>query len=265
MKASLKLKIDVNLIMGERNLGKKVFILSIPNIKQRLSPTVIHPSYDLWDGMLLVKHGIEGEGASASAWVCSECLRALINDSMPKLALANNLWIGNVPHELAMLTLPEQLLVSRYFPRCYVFKLYPKDHHTSNPDHLQRGMTGNVSLYNMNTDAIITMLEGQLLPHRAVSLASVIAVTYIGTKKLPKTWLKSTFRVRRRIVYEALMWLKHHNEIYKDITISNEHLLSLPDDDVPMEILSIIRHESDVGVVQKESAGYVPHDQVNSE
>jgi hypothetical protein len=128
-------------------------------------------------------------------------------------------------------------------------------------------MTGNVSLYNMNTDAVVMMLEGQLLPHPAVLLASVIAVTYVGTKKLPKTWLKSTFQVRRHIVYEALMWLKCHNEIYKDIAISDEHLSGLPEDDVPMEILSIVRHETDVGLVQKESAGYVPCDdsEMNSE
>ncbi|KAG2339460.1 hypothetical protein BDR05DRAFT_1003412 [Suillus weaverae] len=175
--------------------GKKLFIPSVPNIKQRLRPAVVHPSYDLWEGMLLAKHGIKGVGASAVAWVCNECSWALTNNLMPKLALANNLWIGDVPHELAILTLPEQLLVSCYFPRCYVFKLYPKDYHASNPNHLQRGMTGNVSLYNMNTDAVVMMLEGQLLPHPAVSLASVIAVTYVGTKKLPKTWLKSTFRV----------------------------------------------------------------------
>ncbi|KAG2122381.1 hypothetical protein BD769DRAFT_1475024 [Suillus cothurnatus] len=72
------------------------------------------------------------------------------------------------------------------------------------------------------------MLEGQLLPQPVVSLASVIAVTYVGTKKLPKSWLKSTFRVRRRIVYEALVWLMHNNKLYKDVAISEERLGCLP-------------------------------------
>ncbi|KAG2359921.1 hypothetical protein BDR07DRAFT_1378337 [Suillus spraguei] len=48
--------------------GQKLFILSIPNIRQKLSPAIIHSSYDLWDGILLVKHGIEGEGPAALAW-----------------------------------------------------------------------------------------------------------------------------------------------------------------------------------------------------
>jgi len=183
---------------------------------------------------------------------------------MPKLALVNNLWIGKVPHELAILTLPEQLLISCYFPRCYVFKLYPKDGH-ANPDHLQRGLMGNVSLYDMNMDAVARMLEGQLLPQPVMSLASVIAVTYVGMKKLPKTWLKSTFRVQWHIVYEALVWLKYHNEIYKDVTISEEQLSCLPEDDVPVEISAIIRHESDEDLVRKESAGYVPCKEADSE
>ncbi|KAG0691948.1 hypothetical protein DFH29DRAFT_883381 [Suillus ampliporus] len=66
-------------------------------------------------------------------------------------------------------------------------------------------------------------------------------------------------------MYEALMWLKSHNEIYKDIAISDEHLASLPEDDVQIEILSIIRNETNVDVIQKESAGYVPHDEINED
>ena len=31
---------------------------------------------------------------------------------MPKYALANNLWIGDVPSVLASLTIPEQLLIA---------------------------------------------------------------------------------------------------------------------------------------------------------
>ncbi|KAG0691950.1 hypothetical protein DFH29DRAFT_883383 [Suillus ampliporus] len=51
--------------------GEKLFILSIPNIKQRLRLAIVHPSYDLWEEMLLVKHDIEGEGPSVLGWNCS--------------------------------------------------------------------------------------------------------------------------------------------------------------------------------------------------
>ncbi|KIM64606.1 hypothetical protein SCLCIDRAFT_114565, partial [Scleroderma citrinum Foug A] len=190
--------------------------------------------------------------------LCHNCLHALQCNSLPKLALSNHMWIGKIPPELEMLTLPEQLLIARYYPRCYIFKLFPKGECSYNPNHLQHGMAGNVSLYNMNTDAVVVMLEGQMLPQCPSKLASVIAVTYIGTKKLPKSWLKSTFQVRRHVVHDALIWLKRHNPIYHEVTISNERLDSLPIDDIPWEILSTIRHEPDGEIVQKESAGYVP-------
>jgi hypothetical protein len=210
--------------------------------------------------MLIVSEFVKGEGSEATAWVCDCCVRALTTDQIPKLSLANNLWIGPSPHQLAMLTLPEQLLVSRHYPRCYVIKLYPRDGHVSNPEHLQRGITGNATLYNMNTEKIVEMLQGQLLPQPAKQLASVLAITYIGTKKLPKAWLKSTFRVWRQVVLEALMWLKSNNVMYNDIVISEERLQSLPVDDVPMEISAVIRQEMNDEVVMKERAGYVPSD-----
>ncbi|KAF8425808.1 hypothetical protein L210DRAFT_3615050 [Boletus edulis BED1] len=122
------------------------------------------------------------------------------------------------------------------------------------------GMTGNVTLYNMNTEAIVQMLEGQLMPQSANQLASVLAVTYIGRKRLPKNWLRSTFRVRRRVVYEALMWLKKNNVLYRDIEISPERLESLPEDDIPLELSAIIRHEPDEDVGRREKEGYVPED-----
>jgi hypothetical protein len=42
------------------------------------------------------------------------------------------------------------------------------------------------------------------------------------------------------------------------IEISHAHLALLPEDDVPVEILSIIRQCKDDGIVLQESAGYVP-------
>ncbi|KAG9318983.1 hypothetical protein JVU11DRAFT_1099 [Chiua virens] len=126
-------------------------------------------------------------------------------------------------------------------------------------------MVGNVTLYNMNTNAICDMLEGQLLPQPAIQLASVLAIMYIGSKKLPKLWLKSTFRVRHRIIYEALVWLKQNNAMYEDIVISRDHLKLLPEDDVPVEISAAIQHEEDEDVGIQERSGYVPTDRIDDQ
>ena len=53
--------------------------------------------------------------------ICKECDKALTKGQTPLLALANNLWIGNVPTELQGLTYAEQLLIARVrHNRCVV-------------------------------------------------------------------------------------------------------------------------------------------------
>lgn len=116
-------------------------------------------------------------------------MSSLRTGSIRSAKFANGLWIGAVPLELQDLTLPEQLLVSLHFPR--------------------------VS-FALNTEKIADMLTGQLLPRPPRVLASVIAVSIIGKGRLPKKWLNTTFRVRRRRVYEALLWLKQNNPLCRN-------------------------------------------------
>lgn len=173
------------------------------------------------------------------------------------------MWIGAIPAELSSLTFPEQLLISHLYPRVYVFKLYPKKGVGVNPEKLQRGMRGTISTFELNMDNITSMLEGNLMPRRPAILASVISVTYIGLGRLPKHWLRQIFRVRRRNIFLALQWLKANNKkYYGNITISEEVINMLPEDDVPVELLSIIRQSHDVGIVDQESAGYVAQHEV---
>ena len=61
--------------------------------------------------------------------------------------------------------------------------------------------------------------------------------------------------------FEALRWLKTHNtKYYGHITIDLDCIRQLPEDDVPPEILGVIRQTTDMGLVDQESAGYVPMD-----
>ena len=86
-------------------------------------------------------------------------------------------------------------------------------------------------------------------------------MTFIGLGELPKAWIHSTFRVRRKVVHNTLFWLKENNpKYYGDIEISDSHLKELPEDSVPEEITSILRQSDDVGMIEQESAGYVPQD-----
>ena len=245
----------------ELSEGRYQHVLQIPHIQKHLTPVSSHPAQRLWRGMLLYEQHLQEKGDDAADWACNECLRSLTSDRLPKYALTNDMWIGDIPPELAMLTLPEELLIARHYPKCYIVKLFPKEKRNMQPSDLQRAIRGNVTLYNMNSNDVVKMLEGQLMPQSVSSLSSILAITYIGTRKLPKDWLKSTFRVRRHVVHDALLWLKNHNPFYSDIGISMERLQDLPEDDVPNEISSIVRHENDENVAVRESEGYAPVDE----
>jgi hypothetical protein len=94
--------------------------------------------------------------------MCHDCIKALEQHSIPKLSLANNLWVGNVLRELSTMTIPEQLLIARYYPQCYIFKLFPRDYGAHlPPDQLYTAMAGNASLFEMNTQEVVEMLNGQ--------------------------------------------------------------------------------------------------------
>ena len=207
---------------------------------------------------MVLRQLLETSEGGVGCWMCFECIRSLERRKLPKLSLANNLWIGDIPSVLTGLTIPEQLLIARHYPRCYIFKLFPRDIDSHIPlDQLYTGMAGNATLFELNTQEVVEMLKGQRMPSSVRSLASVIAITYVGSRKLPKDWLKKTFRVRREVVYEALVWLQSHNPIYADIKIDEGRLRELPDDDVPDEIMGVIRQEKDDELVEKEKESYL--------
>ena len=207
---------------------------------------------------MVLQHLLETNEGGVGCWMCFECIRPLERRMLPKLSLANNLWIGDIPSELTGLTIPEQLLIARHYPRCYIFKLFPRDIDSHIPlEQLYTGMAGNASLFELNTQEVVEMIKGQRMPSSVRTLASVIAITYVGSRLLPKDWLKKTFRVRRDVVYDALVWLQRHNPIYADIKIDRSRLRELPEDDVPDELLSVIRQEKDDELVEKEKESYL--------
>ena len=234
-------------------------LADLPNSYQ-LIPRTAHTAHDLFEGRLLEPSGVSGGDVK----VCSNCQKELHSESDKPLALSlpNNLWIGRIPWELQVLTFPEQLLIALLYRRIYVFKLFPKDvHYRPEDSMLQRGMRGTVSTYDLNMDGAVSMVQGDLMPRLAAILPSVISVTFIGRGDLPKHWLRTTFRVRHQVIFEALRWLKTHNtKYYGHITIDLDHICQLPEDDVPPKILGVIRQTTDTGLVDQESVGYVPMD-----
>ena len=230
----------------------------LPNVEALLRPAKAHPTQQLWRGLLVEVRHIDSHG---QGWVCCECRQSLKKKCLPKYSLNNDLWIGDPPLVLRKLSFAEMLLIARHYPRCYVFKLYPKDSIRGfNPAHLQRGMAGNVSLYEVNTEAVAGMVEGNLLPQRPEVLSNVLAITFIGTRRLPNNWLSRTFQVRCAAVHEALQWLKANNPLYSDIAISSDQLVTLPEEGIPAEVMALIRHKDNESAAVQEREGYVDSD-----
>ena len=222
-----------------------------------LRPAIPHPAHDILDGMLLHPAGVTN---AEMANVCIECSRALKSDKIPACALANGMWIGATPHDLAYLTLPERLLIAKYFPAAYIIKLYPKKKGARHWDQRQMysGLKGNVSTYQLDQGQISSMIDGTIMPQQTKILAATLGITFVGPKNLPEKSFPSIFKVRRTRVRKALEWLKTNNPLFANITISESRLAELPEDDIPYELRVTAKLSTDVDKVHAEHEGYVP-------
>ncbi|RDB26251.1 hypothetical protein Hypma_006070 [Hypsizygus marmoreus] len=170
------------------------------------------------------------------------------------------MWIGEIPHELAVLTLPEKLLIAKYFPAAYIVKLFPKKKGARHWDKktMHSGLKGNVSTYQLDNSEITSMIQGKEMPRPVMILSSIIGVTFVGPKGIPESTLPNFLLVRRERVFKALRWLQANNPLWRDVIISQDRLDQLPVNGVPMEILAGIKHSTDTGVLERERDGYVP-------
>lgn len=139
---------------------------------------------------------------------CHLCYQTLNKNEIPKFALKQNLWTGEVPDELLGLSLIERLLISKIRLVCYVQTVR----------HGFKKATGSLSVFIQNTKAIY-----QLLPHALNTIDDMIRVCFDKTLTdadlIP---VKRMFLVRKNIVLSALEWLKHNNPFYSDIEINTE-------------------------------------------
>ncbi|RDB26275.1 ATP-dependent DNA helicase pfh1 [Hypsizygus marmoreus] len=231
-------------------------LVNVPN-RDLLKPQKSHPRHDLTEGLLLCKAGLSSPGMGN---VCEECHRKLDKGKRPPLSLSNHMWIGDVPHELKVLTLPERLLIAKYLPAAYVVKMYPKAEGANAWDRrtLNNAMKGNVSTYRLNPEDVVHFMAGNEMPPPPEVLAATIAVTIVGKGGKCEASLPRCFRVKRGRVHAALLWLKAHNPLYASMVISEDRLALLPDNGVPDAITHAVRYSDDEELLEEERNGYVP-------
>lgn len=240
-----------------------VDIMSIPNRHLLVpSPLCYHHAQEAVNSMLLYTSAILNHEEVAKGHVCTSCMYDLRRNLLPAHALANGLWVGPVPRELSILSLPERILIALYYPAAFVIKLYPQQKGARQWDisALNSGLRGNVSTYRLNTQDICSMIQGDLLPRHPDILPATIAVSIIGPHNLPARCLPSILSVNRLRVRAALQFLKKNNRLYRNIQISEETLALLPENGVPFQLLSVIKFSDEVNLLEQEREGYVVDD-----
>ncbi|EAU82018.2 ATP-dependent DNA helicase PIF1 [Coprinopsis cinerea okayama7 len=244
------------------NESQAVKVEDIPH-RQRLKPATPHEAHQLTDGILLHPRTYD---LTDEVRICFECLRCLEKDRTPKLSLANNMWIGDVPRELKGLTLPERILIGLYVPVAHVVKLYPKKVGSSqwNRDMLYDGLRGNVSSFPLDQRLVADMLTG-VKPAPLELLSATIGIMFVGPKNVPVGWLHgrlpTNFVVRRHKVAKALEWLIRNNPLYGGVQVSQERLAALPENAIPDQLYAITRISDDTEGLHSEGMNYVPqHD-----
>ena len=238
-----------------------IYLAKIPN-HYHLYPFEIHPAHILTDGMLLYEEALQAGPDGRGGQICNDCIRDLKGNKRPKFSLANGMWVGPIPQELAVLTLPERVLVARYFPAAHIVKLFPKQKGAKqwSTSGLNSGIRGNVSTYRLNTDDIAEMIDPVRMPPSSSILASTIGVSIVGPQNMPEKSMPGFLRVRRDHLRTALVWLKDNNPLYADIVVSEDTLAQYPEDGIPREILGTVRYSDDVNALEQERAGYVVED-----
>jgi len=126
--------------------------------------------------------------------ICNECRASIRNGKVPRLALANNLWIGKVPDELKTLRYIEKVLIARVRHTCSYVKVASG----------MRKMKANIIAFESPIPKVY-----KTLPPPREDLDDVLAIVFTGpTKPTLDDFNRTPFLVRRNHVAKALEWLK---------------------------------------------------------
>ncbi len=152
--------------------------------------------------------------------VCEECLSSLRRGRVPKMSLANGLWVGDVPAELRRLNFVEKLLVSVERHNVCIAKVTKG----------QYKMTANAVVYAQPVGKMFNVL-----PPSRDELAEFLAIIFVGPcRPMPVDLKRTPFIVRRRVVLNAFRWLILNHCDYAGVVVSHDNLEQYDDDEPPV-------------------------------
>ncbi|KAL1750009.1 hypothetical protein FB107DRAFT_224601, partial [Schizophyllum commune] len=141
---------------------------------------------------------------------CPTCYQFLLSGRRPPLALANGLWIGEVPDVLKGLSYAEMQMISKIRHNRAVVRVRSG-----------RGkMIANAVMFSSPIPQVCRVLP----PHKD-ELNEVIAFTFLGTARpTPEEFQRTPMLMRLEVVEAALRWLRLNHPAYHDVEISAENL-----------------------------------------
>ena len=154
--------------------------------------------------------------------ICNTCRVAVRKGKIPHNALANGLWIGNVPKELSELRFIEKLLIAQLRHNCCFVRVASG----------MRKMTSHIVAFKAPIPKLYNVL-----PPPIEDLDEVLAILFTGpSKPTPEDFTRTPLLVRRNAVANALEWLKLNHSDYSDIEISYDNLAQYSEHDPPVSV-----------------------------
>ena len=154
---------------------------------------------------------------------CNQCVKILDTKvkpnriALPRFAIANGAVFGEAPPELTDLNDAELALVSLARTNKHVFAFYGGAH---------KSIRGWHNLYENDVEGIARTLNEV---SEYTGGKNVILCILLGPfTPLQKQFVKNKMMVTPEKVIRALRWLKHNNDLYRDITIPNRDDLATP-------------------------------------
>ena len=214
---------------------------------------------DCLDGLVLAKEGFESE-LPHHLRVCKECLRDLRKKVMPSAALANGLWVGDLPEHLADSTWVELAAASPVRTSGMVISL--EQLKVGNiAGSAQRMMGGTFTFFFQNAYGV-----EKALPSCDADIAGSMTVAIVGQRPTDAQ-LRKLFGARRGRILELLDFQRDVNNqlagkhvLFHRAQTSPENLATFPrDGGVPPAILKSVIETADPSKSrQKARSTYVP-------
>ncbi|KAJ3720700.1 hypothetical protein C8R42DRAFT_583087, partial [Lentinula raphanica] len=163
--------------------------------------------------------------SSFKIYFCGPCHSSLRRNTLPRLALNNHLFRGELPAQFSDMTWAEEMACALYRTTAHISRLYGS---TSTEDPLV--MHSNVCAHPLDI-----CYTAKRLPWAPCDVNDLISVVFVGPRKLTSDELKklTPFLVRRSVIRAFLSYAWQHNYLYMSLPPPDEEILKLyPENDI---------------------------------